>query len=270
MHEEGEMTDEQLSEQEHKERVRAQFGATAQDYVDSARHRAGRDLDRLVELAEGKQSERALDIATGGGHTALAIAPTVEHVVASDLTPKMLAAAEQFITGQGVNNVSFEIAEAEHLPFDDEAFDIVTCRIAPHHFADVQAFCREVARVLRPGGRFVLMDSTVPDDDELDAFINEVEWRRDKTHVRSYRISEWTAWIEATGLTVDAVEPVERTFEWDSWTARSRMDPTERDELEAFMLNAPAHVREYFKVVSEDGRMLSFGDYKHLVRARKA
>jgi ubiquinone/menaquinone biosynthesis C-methylase UbiE len=256
-------------EQAHKDRVRAQFGATAQDYVASPRHRAGWDLDRLVVLAEGKPDEQALDVATGGGHTALALAPTVAHVVASDLTPNMLAAAESFIREQGVTNVSFEIAEAERLPFADESFDIVTCRIAPHHFADVQAFCREVGRVLRPGGRFVLMDSTVPEDDDLDAFINEVEWRRDKTHVRSYRVSEWIGWIEAAGLSVDAVEPVERTYEWDSWTARSRMDPTEKEALQAFMLQAPQRVREFFKVVADDGRLVSFGDYKHLIRARK-
>jgi ubiquinone/menaquinone biosynthesis C-methylase UbiE len=258
-----------IAEQEHKERVRAQFGATAQDYVASARHRSGRDLDRLVELVEGKPHERALDIATGGGHTALAISPHVDHVVASDLTPKMLAAAEEFIRGANVDNASFEIAEAERLPFDDASFDIVTCRIAPHHFADVRAFCREVSRVLKPGGRFVLMDSVAPEDDELDRFINDVEWRRDKTHVRSYRLSEWQSWIEETGLQIDVVEPVLRRYEWDSWTARSRMEPTERAELEAIMLNAPEHVKEYFSIAIADDRVDSFGDYKFLLRARK-
>lgn len=256
-------------EQQHKERVRAQFGATAQDYVASPRHRSGPDLVRLVELAEGQPHERALDIATGGGHTALAVAPTVSHVVASDLTPKMLAAAEAFIRDQGITNVSFEIAEAERLPFDDASFDIVTCRIAPHHFADPRAFCREVARVLKPGGRFVLMDSTSPEDDELDRFINDVEWRRDKTHVRSYRLSEWQEMIEATGMVLDATEVVERTYEWGSWTERSRMAPDERDELETIMRSAPERVHDYFKVVLTETSVESFADYKHLLRARK-
>src|SRR5688572_29608912 len=138
------MRDGDLETQQYR-KVQEQFGATAQSYVESPRHRSGPDLVRLVELAECRPDDRALDIATGGGHTALALAPHVAHVVASDLTPKMLEAAEAFIREQGVENVSFEQAAAEALPFDDASFDIVTCRIAPHHFADVRAFCREVA-----------------------------------------------------------------------------------------------------------------------------
>src|SRR5690606_39820909 len=62
---------------------------------------------------------------------------------------------------------------AEDLPFADGSFDLVTCRIAPHHFADVQRAVHEVARVLRPGGLFLLIDSVAPEDPELDEFLNE-------------------------------------------------------------------------------------------------
>jgi len=254
---------------DHKERVRQQFGKTAQDYVASERHRSGPDLIRLVELTEPTADAEALDVATGGGHTALAVAPHVKHVVSSDLTPKMLEAAEGFIREQGVTNVSFEIAEAEHLPFEDGQFDIVTCRIAPHHFDDVRAFCREVARVLKPGGRFVLIDSSVPEEDDLDKFINEVEWRRDTTHVRAYKISEWRTFIEDAGLTVDVVEPFQRRYEYASWTARSRMTEDELRDLTALILNAPQHIKDYFDIIIKDGQVESFADNKLLLRARK-
>lgn len=254
----------------HKDRVRHQFGRTAKDYVTSERHRSGRDLDRLVELAEPRADADALDIATGGGHTALALAPYVRHVVASDLTPAMLQAAEAFIRGEkGAENVSFEIAEAERLPFADASFDIVSCRIAPHHFEDVRAFCAEVARVLRPGGRFVLIDSLAPEDDELDAFINEVEWRRDTTHVRAYKLSEWRAFVEEAGLVVDAVEPFTRRYEYQSWTARSRMDEAAKDELDQRILTAPAHILEAFAIDIDEGAIQSLDDNKLLLRARK-
>jgi ubiquinone/menaquinone biosynthesis C-methylase UbiE len=258
------------NEAELKEQVREHFGATAQEYVRSKRHASGPDLDRLAELAECHPDDEALDIATGGGHTALAIAPHVRHVIASDLTPKMLEAAEAFIRGNNVNNVSFEIAEAEKLPFDDARFDIVSCRIAPHHFADVRAFCREVARVLKPGGRFVLIDSWSAEDDELDRFINEVEWRRDRSHARSYRISEWEAMIAETGLQVDVVEPFERRHEFAEWTSRTRMTDDARADLERYMLDAPERVREFFGVtLTHDGHVESFTDHKFLLRARK-
>jgi ubiquinone/menaquinone biosynthesis C-methylase UbiE len=253
----------------HKERVRHQFGATAQDYVASTYHRSGRDLDMVAELIEGTPDSVALDIATGGGHTALAVAPHVKHVVATDLTPRMLAAAEEFIRGKGVTNASFEVAEAERLPFDDASFDIVTCRVAPHHFADVHAFCREVVRVLKPGGRFVLVDTFAPEDDELDAFFNEVEVRRDPTHVRDYRISEWLAWLRDLGMEIDVVEQFDKKHVYEEWSARSRMTPEDKASLEERILSAPTRVKEYLEVIEEDGRLVRFNDLKFLVRARK-
>jgi ubiquinone/menaquinone biosynthesis C-methylase UbiE len=148
----------------HRRRVREQFGATAEDYVASRTHAAGDDLAQLVAWAEGGPAKRALDVATGGGHTALALAPHYGRVVASDLTPRMLATARAFIRARGGANVAPACADAEALPFRDAAFDAVTCRIAPHHFGDPARFVREAARVLRPGGLFLLEDSVVPDD----------------------------------------------------------------------------------------------------------
>lgn len=254
---------------DHKERVRAQFGKSASDYVTSPTHSTGQDITRLVELTEATPEDRALDVATGGGHTALAVAPHAGQVVASDLTPKMLAAAEEHIRSKGVENVSFALADAEALPFDDASFDIVTCRIAPHHFGDVQAFVNEVARVLRPGGRFVLMDSIGPEDNDLDAFINELEARRDPTHVRSYRLSEWFAFIESAGLQIDHHEMVIRAHEYEIWTARSKMTPEDRQALDEWILaSAPAAI-DYFGVEIEDGQIQRFIDHKVLLRARK-
>lgn len=138
-----------------KDRVRRQFAATAAAYVNSEGHARGDDLAILVRLARPAASDRALDIATGGGHAALALAPLVSEVVATDLTVEMLEAARAFISEQGARNVRFEVADAEQLPFPDAAFDIVTSRIAPHHFPQPELFVQEAARVLRPGGRFV-------------------------------------------------------------------------------------------------------------------
>jgi ubiquinone/menaquinone biosynthesis C-methylase UbiE len=256
-------------DQEHKQRVRERFGSAAHEYVISPGHRGGRDMDRLVELAECTPDAEVLDVATGTGHTAFALAPHVRHVVASDLTPLMLDEARALGAEHGITNVTFEIAEAERLPVAGGSFDIVSCRIAPHHFTDCQAFVREVARVLRPGGRCVLIDSHSPEDDELDVFLNEVEQRRDPTHVRSYRLSEWTNWIEAAGLQIDIIEPFERRHEFASWTARGGMTDAGRAALERYMLDAPERVRDYFTVrVTEDGHVESFGDHKFLLRAR--
>src|SRR5437660_7914255 len=115
---------EDLNEQ--KTQVQNYFSRTAESYVASFSHKAGNDLKRLIELGEWDTQQQALDIATGGGHTALAVAPHVAQITVSDLTPTMLATARAFILSQGVTNAIFVEADAEHLPFADASFDRVT------------------------------------------------------------------------------------------------------------------------------------------------
>src|SRR3972149_2395216 len=149
---------------DHRRLAQQQFSAHAQNYVTSADHAQSDSLARLVALVQPQPQWRALDIATGGGHTALAFAPHVREVVATDLTREMLLAAEAFIRARGSANVSFRQADAAALPFGDSEFDLVTCRVAPHHFPDCARFVREMAHVLRLGGVAVMVDNVVPDD----------------------------------------------------------------------------------------------------------
>jgi SAM-dependent methyltransferase len=240
------------------EAARAQFEVTAPNYVDSPRHAAGDDLRRLVELADLRGDEHVLDIATGAGHTALAFAPHVADVVASDLTPRMLELAASLAGERGASNVRFIEAQAEQLPFPSQSFDVVTSRVAPHHFADPQAFVRETARVLVPGGRFLLDDQMAPDDPELDEFVNRFERWRDPSHVRAYTQGEWRAWMELAGLRVASVEDSERgSYDFADWTSRARMPDAERDALERWLLAAPRRCAEFFRIESDNGRVRS-------------
>ena len=252
-----------------KARVQEQFGPSAQSYVTSQVHARGDDLELMVDLAQLRGDERVLDIATGGGHTALAFARRAHEVVASDLTPQMLAAAEAFIRAKQVTNVSFELADAEHLPFDDASFDVVTTRIAPHHFPNPRRFVQEVARVLRPGGRFLLDDNMAPEDADLDAFMNRFEQWRDPSHVRAHSVSEWSAWIEAAGLRVEHVDPLQRKrHDFPSWVERMRTSASERAALEQWLIAAPERCREFFQLVVEDGRVLAISGTFAIILAR--
>ena len=147
-----------------KAQVQDYFARTAESYVASFSHKAGGDLQRLIEIGEWNTDQYALDIATGGGHTALAVAPLVAQVMVSDLTPRMLEKAREFLLAQGVTNAQFQVADAEHLPFADGTFDRVTCRIAAHHFPAMAQAVKEVARVLKTGGLFLLIDCMAPSD----------------------------------------------------------------------------------------------------------
>src|SRR5579885_3617550 len=221
------------SEQQ-KAQVQDYFSRTAEGYVASFSHRAGDDLKRLVELGEWQKGQRALDIATGGGHTALAVAPHVAQVTVTDLTPRMLEKAREFLLSQGVTNAVFQVADAEALPFEDESFDRVTCRIAPHHFPNVEQFVREVARVLKRGGIFLLIDCMAPSEAELDVFDNTVEKWRDPSHGRSCTVEEWQAFFREAGLRIE-------------------------------------HIRSYFEVQEDqDGRLVSFTNDFIFLKGRKS
>ncbi len=241
-----------------KQLVQSQFGGSAQQFVESKLHREGDDLRRMVELAELSGSERVLDVATGGGHTALAFARHVREVVASDLTPKMLSVAEQFIRSQGQNNVQFMRADAESMPFSVEEFDVVTARLAPHHFPNPHRFVAEVARVLRPGGRFVLDDNMGPEDDELDDFMDRFERWRDPSHVRALKLSQWRSICEDHHLRVVHTEPLtKKVYPYREWTERMRLPSDQTAALARWILASPPHCKEFFDVQVVDGQLVS-------------
>ena len=248
-------------------RVQEQFGAIAAAYVTSPGHAGGEDLERLVAWARALGPARVLDVATGGGHTALALAGVAPHVTAYDVTEPMLRAARGLLRERGAGGATFVAGDVETLPFRDGAFDLVTCRIAAHHFASVAAAVREVRRVLRPGGSFLLQDILGHDDAEAAAFVTEVERRRDPSHVRAYRAVEWKAFLRAAGLTTMESAVIAKGRPWQEWTARTRMTPEARHDLEAFVRAAPGRCRAAFDFRLVEGRVESFTDRMLLVRA---
>lgn len=252
--------------------VQAQFGANAHGYVTSTTHATGSDLQRMIDLAQPHPDEQVLDIATGGGHTALAFAPHVAEVVASDFTPQMLAAAQQHAAERGAPNIVFQYADAEALPFADASFAIVTTRIAPHHFPNPAQFVREVARVLRPGGRFVLNDNMAPAEPELDAFMNRFEQWRDPGHVRAYTVEEWVMWMIEAGLAVTHVEPLHaKRYQFADWASRMAMQPEEQAALEQWLLHAPPACATFFDLKQEHNRLQSLcGMFSIIVAQRPA
>lgn len=254
---------------EQKQRVRDQFARAGAAYVRSATHASGVDLGRMVEVATPCPSERVLDIATGGGHVALAFAPLVREVLAVDLTPEMLAVALAHLRSAGVSNVKGIVADAEALPIATKTIDIVTCRIAPHHFPSPRRFVEEVARVLVPAGRFVLIDSTVPEGD-VGEFFNEFERLRDPSHVRSLTVGEWLGLMTEAGLSLRIVEHFPKTHQFDDWTARMHVPAKTKAVLAERMRHAPPAVAEAYRPTWDGDRLVSFTDTKTLFVAEKA
>jgi len=226
---------------DNKTLVQQQFGANAAKYATSRPHAQGASLAGLVDMVRPQPRWQTLDIATGAGHTALAFAPHVAHVVASDLTVQMVHVARRLANERKIDNVSFVVAQAERLPFGDRSMDFVSCRIAPHHFVDVKQFVEEVRRVLRPGGAFGLVDNVSPDSQIVDAReqdlaiaaqeYNAFEKLRDPSHVRCLTLKEWTNLMTSSGLHVRASELQDKSMVFNTWADQMQASAETKAEL---------------------------------------
>lgn len=226
--------------------VKAQFGPRAERYVRSADHSQGESLDRLLQVIQPQPHWRALDVATGGGHTALALSRRVREVVATDLTVEMLTVAEAFVRGRlpARPNVTFREADAGALPFQDDEFDLVTCRVAPHHFPDVAQFVRESARVVRPGGLVAVIDNIVPENPLAARHLNAFERLRDPSHNWAYPVEDWKSFFAAAGLAVAHVETFRKIRDLDVWAGMMDVAPLVKVQLQVLLFQAPAPARE--------------------------
>src|SRR5499426_573942 len=262
-----------------KSLVQEQFGAHAAAYVTSSVHAKGPSLARLVDLVRPEKTWHALDVATGAGHTALAFAPHVASVIASDLTEEMLAQAAKLAAAKGLVNVETALADAEALPFEEARFDLVTCRIAPHHFPDIPTFVSEVGRVLKPGGTFALADNIEPDAESTPGFVpielrdaaliyNTFERLRDPSHSRCLGMTEWTDLIEDAGLAVVHKERAPKEMEFEPWATRMGCAAQTVARLRSILLEASPALKAFLKPRSE-GSTLHFTLDEAVIIARK-
>jgi ubiquinone/menaquinone biosynthesis C-methylase UbiE len=233
------------------ESVRRQFGPVAAAYATSSVHVGSADLTAMLETADLHGDERVLDVAAGAGHTALAFAPQVASVVAVDLTEAMLATGRRLAEENGITNVTFVQGDAEHLPFPDAAFDLVTCRYAAHHFPRPEAAAREWARVLAPGGRLLLVDVISPDDPATDTVLNAAEVLRDPSHVRDHTVGQWIAMLEAAGFAVEDAGRWPLRLPFASWVERMRTPTAAAAQIVALFEAAPSSVREALAIEAD-------------------
>jgi SAM-dependent methyltransferase len=185
----------------------------ADAYRESVTHASGDDLDLVVAWCDPRPDVTVLDVATGGGHVARRLREAGASVVTVDAAPGM----EPDV-----------IAPADHLPFADASFDAVACRIAAHHFPDVLAALKEMARVARH--RVVICDNT---------FTSESAEQADRL-----RVPEWRTFFELAGLEVAEEAFIVRDTDLEGWLARTETPEADR-----------ATVRELLDGRIHDGRL---------------
>lgn len=252
-----------------KEDVKRQFGLNAEKYAASKTHALGSDLQIVFSYLEPQPHMRVLDVATGAGHTAALIAPAVAHVTASDLSPEMIEQAKKMFASKGLANADAVVADVEALAFPDGSFDAVTSRIAPHHFLDIEKAVAEIARVLKPGGVFVLEDSVSPPSKRLDRFVNSLEKLRDPTHIRAYTKREWRRMLIDAGFRVLRTELYRKTHNIEDWMSNSGCSEELKERVRKAFLQAPDVAKEHYAIEIENGKPVSYTDDKLILKAVK-
>lgn len=232
----------------HEDLVQAQFGPTANAYVVSAVHATGADLALIAERAASARPHRALDLGAGGGHVAYAIAPSAAAVVACDLSADMLAEVEAEAARRGIGAIGTAVASAEALPFPDAHFDFLACRFSAHHWRDAEAGLREARRVLATGAPAIFVEIVSPRDAALDTHLQAVELLRDGSHVRDYRIDEWSAMLARAGFDICGITRSHLRMDFADWTARMRTPQTHMTAIRAIQEQASTAVARHYAI----------------------
>jgi ubiquinone/menaquinone biosynthesis C-methylase UbiE len=246
--------------------VRDSFRNVAANYSRSNFHTSTIRLQEVVDLARPKKGDLALDVATGTGNTALALAPHVRRVVGLDVTREMLDEARRVAAERSITNVDWVMGDAENLPFQDATFDVYVVRAAPHHFLHVDAFLAEAFRVLKPDRDAAFVDCAppMPARDVL----HEVELRRDPSHIRSLTVEEWVEKVERAGFEVETAQGRELDWNYDDWMGNMAIGPGLSAELAAVIESVHGEAREQLHPERREGKL--WHAYWHaLIRAHK-
>jgi len=233
--------------------IQQRFGPAAQAYASSTIHSQGPDLDWLVEAAALTGKGLVVDVATGTGFTALALAPYAREVVGIDITLPMLEAAHHLATERQVTNVRFMQGDAHALPFSSSSVDLVACRYSAHHFSQIARAVQEWVRVLVSGGKLIIVDTISPEEPELDSFINEIEVLRDPSHLHNLRISQWLALLAEIGLTASVRREWGTPLDIPSWTRRMWTPPEDVETIVHRCAHASPVAQERFRIEHHDG-----------------
>jgi ubiquinone/menaquinone biosynthesis C-methylase UbiE len=236
----------------HQEKVTEQFSGASKKYLNSAVHAQGKDLEALKEKVYGTSPSLILDLGCGAGHVSYHLALLAKHVIAMDPSEAMLQVVQEEALSRHLPNIETKAGHAEKIPFENGQFDLVVSRYSAHHWEDLERSLQECSRVLRPGGKILMIDSISPEMPLKETWLQTIELLRDTTHVKSYRLSDWKGAINEADF-LDITWSMWKTrLLFDSWIQRSSTPENRTTMIRHLFDIAPSEVRAYFDV-SPDG-----------------
>jgi ubiquinone/menaquinone biosynthesis C-methylase UbiE len=246
--------------------VRDSFRNVADRYAKSTYHSSSIRLQEVIDLTRPKPGDLALDVATGTGNTAFALAPHVRRVIGLDVTREMLDEARRVASERLIQNVDWVIGDAARLPFSEETFDVYVVRAAPHHFPNIAGFLAEAFRVLKRDRDAAFIDCAPPAPAR--DVLHEVEVKRDPSHIRSLTVDEWATSLEDAGFEVESARAREMDWNYEEWMDNQNVAPELRTELARTIDASTGQARDQLHPEWRDGRL--WHAYWHaLIRAHK-
>jgi len=239
----------------HKAKIQEEFTRQAEAFAALRELHSAERINRLVDAISPAPHERALEIATGPGHVAMAVAARCREVVGVDLTDAPLQIAERNRRGRGITNLQFRQADAENLPFKNDEFDLVLCRFAFHHFEDPSVALREMTRVCRTGGRIAVEDLASSEISQRAAFYNLFERLRDTSHTRALSMSELLRLFGEHGLEIECAYTTDLVQSLEQWLSNSHTPPDRAAKVRAMFARDEAEDLSGTRPFRRDGEI---------------
>ena len=175
-------------------------------------------LEHMVSCIAPQNSNTVLEVAAGTCICGRSLAPFVKNVTCLDMTTAMLGVGKAEADKQGLCNIDFVQGDAENLPFSDNCFDIVISRLAFHHFSNPKCCFSEMARVVKTGGKLVVIDMEAAEE-QLRNTEDEIETLRDPSHMRNLSKDEFTEMFRESHLTITTMDCTELPVSLSAWLA---------------------------------------------------
>jgi ubiquinone/menaquinone biosynthesis C-methylase UbiE len=241
-----------MAGEDHSAVVEQAFSAQAASFNSSAVANADDILDMIVDHARPQHSERWLEAACGPGIVSRRLAPHVAAVHGVDVTAAMVEIARSQAVAAGLRNATFEVADATATKLDSAGFDGAVTRFSIHHIPTPDRLMRELARVVRPGGKIIVVDHLADDDADTRSWSQEIERLRDPSHWTCLGADQMRAIGERAGLCLEREHRFKFELDFDDWLDRGTSSPQAQDLVNDALIHAP-QATECFKIVGHPG-----------------